>query len=1196
VATTDLFGRTTAFGLDGSPTRPYTWVTRDTSYGAAADSLFHVNGSRVVLPVNDWDSYTIDWASPISVGTAQFDFFIPVLATNDNYRGPIVLRLNPAGCAQPITLAVDDEWNWNGTYDPVDDPHYRIGSANGDGEDLDGTFTTIAVEPGNTYTAKVGWLANGKSGYKLWKTSDPEPADWMAVSITGETSSFSDQWLDFWYDSDSEVAYLDNLSFDDTEPDLPSGQFTLDAIIAPPEVCDDFARTVAAGLGTGPVGDYEFVPSTDPGTYVSTQSNEAFSALSVNGSNVVTNGSSQRHVYRLPLPAALDGTLEFDIWIPASHGTDGQPIWLVRLDSQSRSRGVGFEIDAVPGSTSDYYIFRDYNGGTGITWTPASPGNWYTVKFIYGQSGAITVLVKPQGSDDSAAEATTSGTLGVDNQGYGDILVIDTPTSFSGDILDNFCYRPIEVPPPGFTLDAVLRRTQVGSVTLDASFAYQRTGSITADAVLKAAIRNEFALRAFIKGDTTAEAGTHIRVGGVDITRDVIYKDAEFLTLVNGAPGSFRFSVRDNNRTRSFTDGAEVTLDIDGVRRFGGYVTQVTETYFFPVVDTSDVTKVQRLLTLIGVDYNILFSKRVLYDKGHPADVELRSWPAGTQDDTIIRYALDHYTDLYADGVVFDGVDHVGFPNPDHAGIVGSGGLYFGDFMHEVNRLIGAVWYLDPYKRLTFADVDVPNASVGLSDRPGPGQVGYREFRRSMSAAKMANDAFVWGAAQGWNRLAFSRATDAPSIAAHGLWQYGEFSTQMYKQASVDQRADSIVNGTPQSKRGGKDDQVSWELATFSTAFVVGQKVEIENEVWGVSDVVPIRRMRITFPVKNHARFDLGISHEIDEPWNIFESFFPRFRIPRFPITEIKDPPPQQLTCWVNPPEWLDDFNRNLINEAGCTSWGGYQWFPTGGVVGDDYGSAIKGSGAGDTPPSGWPDLPTVHTNFVLDGRMGIYLPTDYRQSNARASVVLPLSSTEDEIVVEFDAFISQATFNEFEGVSDGVGADMVTDLSIGFSGLNIDLIDESGPYTHIAGFDGGDFYTQRTAIDFSQFEDAPDVDLGGGSYISIGHTWVGTTGIWRNGVHVKIESHKFSSTQKTVKLTVGAVAIQQTLDYDDNHFSPQTLTIGFGIIAGLQSDDVPGPHTLTPYPSGDFYSRIENLRIQTTSGTCDVVAQCLNP
>ena len=444
-----------------------------------------------------------------------------------------------------------------------------------------------------------------------------------------------------------------------------------------------------------------------------------------------------------------------------------------------------------------------------------------------------------------------------------------------------------------FSLDAIIPGSASGSFTLDAVFS---TGFLRLDAVVKGTQSAGFALSAWIYSPRADPGGpgepgetplVSIIVDGEDITEDVILADATFTMLVNGAVGTCKLRVRDLDYTHSFASGSEITVDIDGRRKFGGYITQPKRMFAFPVDDMS-TNSAERFHVLEGVDYNILMTKRVLYNKDDPKRVELRSWAAGTRDDIIIRYVFDNYTDLPADGVTYQGVQHVGFPNPDHTGVVGSGGLRFVDAMREINRLISGVFYIDPYKDLNYVDVDEPDAEFGLSDDPTVGQVGYRDFEFSENGAKLANDALLWGAGLGARRMVFNRTQDAPSIAAHGRWQYGEFTTSIFRQASLDLRAETVVFGTPQSKRGGKDNQESWLATTFEPSFTAGQKVEIESIVHGIDDVVPIRRMTLTFPTQRSVKQILTLSHEIDEPWNIFEFWFPGFPpFPPFPPIEF---------------------------------------------------------------------------------------------------------------------------------------------------------------------------------------------------------------------------------------------------------------------------------------------------------------------
>lgn len=500
----------------------------------------------------------------------------------------------------------------------------------------------------------------------------------------------------------------------------------------------------------------------------------------------------------------------------------------------------------------------------------------------------------------------------------------DFDTAFQDDAFQDDAFQICTVTPT-FTLRSLFLRTQSASFSLDAAFrlfipssyfldAYilgltsatftlnaeiAQAQPFTLDAVIKAAQAASFALGAWIyspRADPTGpgEPGEtpliSIIVGGVDITDAVVFQDAKFTMLVNGAVGSCYLRVRDAEHTRNFTSGAEITVDIDGRRKFGGYILKPKRMLAFPADDTitDGPESVVRFHVLEGVDYNILFQKRVLYDHNSPADVGLREWPAGTRDDVIIRYVFDHYTDLGADGVTYNGVQHVGFPNPDKAGVVGSGGLRFGDAMREINRLISGVFYIDPFKDLNYVDVDIPDAEFGLSDVPTTGQVGYRDFDYTRNGSGLRNDALVWGAGLGSKDLTFGRVTDDPSIEEHGLWQYGEYTTALFRQTSVNLRAETVVYGTPQSKRGGKDDQESWTLTSFEPSFTAGQKVAIESEVHGFADVVPIRRMTLTFPTPTDIKQDLVLSHEIDEPWNMFEFLFPHIGVPGFEFPPIK--------------------------------------------------------------------------------------------------------------------------------------------------------------------------------------------------------------------------------------------------------------------------------------------------------------------
>src|SRR6185295_16478102 len=123
----------------------------------------------------------------------------------------------------------------------------------------------------------------------------------------------------------------------------------------------------------------------------------------------------------------------------------------------------------------------------------------------------------------------------------------------------------------------------------------------------------------------------------------------------------------------------------------------------------------------------------------------------------------------------------------------------------------------------------------------------------------LVNDALIWGVGGGSPTPVFSRLTSSASVTEHGTWQVGQTYAGAWKQATVDKIADSIINGSPLSKRGGKNDRVSVTVSTFTPGFLPAQKVTFTSAVHGFSDVIPIRRMEVTFPT-GHPKYRLTLS------------------------------------------------------------------------------------------------------------------------------------------------------------------------------------------------------------------------------------------------------------------------------------------------------------------------------------------------
>ena len=241
-----------------------------------------------------------------------------------------------------------------------------------------------------------------------------------------------------------------------------------------------------------------------------------------------------------------------------------------------------------------------------------------------------------------------------------------------------------------------------------------------------------------------------------------------------------------------------------------------------------------------GVDHNILLHKRVLYNKSDPTQ-PLTKFEAGTDDDVVIRYYMEPHTDLLADGITLDLVEHVGSPSTDFK-IDGRPGESIATFMRRMAFNTGAIFYIDPDGKLVFCDVDTPNAPFGLSDQPTSGEIGGRNMEILHNGSRLVNDALVWGAGQGTDHMIFSRSTDTTSITTHGRWQTGLLSTAMFRQETADRTASSYVYGSPQSKRGGKDDAVSVLATVFEPGLRVAQKLPVRSTVFSFEDVIPLRR------------------------------------------------------------------------------------------------------------------------------------------------------------------------------------------------------------------------------------------------------------------------------------------------------------------------------------------------------------------
>lgn len=397
-----------------------------------------------------------------------------------------------------------------------------------------------------------------------------------------------------------------------------------------------------------------------------------------------------------------------------------------------------------------------------------------------------------------------------------------------------------------------------------------------------------------------------IRVDGTDITDRILFGSASFESQMAAIPGTFQLTVKDDDQTLVFTTGDEITLDIDGTRVFGGYVTQVSQKFAFPVVDSSNASNVTaRQWSLRGVDYNILFDKRTLRNTSDYYH-HLGTFSAGSMAGALIRDSLTTFLDIPSGFDLTTEVDDVVTPNPDSVGAWLEQGSTWRKQMEDFARW-GAVYYLNAQKKLIFKAVEESEAKWQISDKPNlypiPSGYGYkptygfREGEFTDDGTLIVNDALVWGGSEWSNGIVFARRQDATSIATRGRWQHAETHFgQLKSQAQVDNRANVIVDGTVSGTSGPLTRGLTSPQATARVTWF-NHKVPTDPNAGGAKshlrpgDVVtfilytlgadvahprimnlPLRSVRISFPGLDpdgnaYVQFEGYFGLQISDPW-----------------------------------------------------------------------------------------------------------------------------------------------------------------------------------------------------------------------------------------------------------------------------------------------------------------------------------------
>jgi len=133
-----------------------------------------------------------------------------------------------------------------------------------------------------------------------------------------------------------------------------------------------------------------------------------------------------------------------------------------------------------------------------------------------------------------------------------------------------------------------------------------------------------------------------------DITNSVLIRSVRLESSSWAQPGTWQATVRDMDQSQSFVTGKRIIWRLDGITFYGGFLTQVIKTFAIPVDDTTNPSSVKtRQFQLKGVDYNILFDKRVVRDGGETPNYQTHIPKfSRTTDDVLVIRLCTQYLDL----------------------------------------------------------------------------------------------------------------------------------------------------------------------------------------------------------------------------------------------------------------------------------------------------------------------------------------------------------------------------------------------------------------------------------------------------------------------------------------------------------------------------------------------------------------------
>lgn len=401
-----------------------------------------------------------------------------------------------------------------------------------------------------------------------------------------------------------------------------------------------------------------------------------------------------------------------------------------------------------------------------------------------------------------------------------------------------------------------------------------------------------------------------ISQNGTDISDHILISQSRFQALANAVPGTFEIVCKDLTQELSFTTGDEITLDVDGRRLYGGYVMEVGRTHAFDADNTDDEDAYQnRLWRISGVDYNVLFDKRVIRDTGDYLSNDFATFAGSEYDGDLLTELLDNYIDVPAGFNTSFYMDNVAQPVPSGTGtgLYRQQGTKLREQFTNFAQWSGAVWYISPNKNFHWHSLESIESRWGFSDQPNndtitsdPGfqdaYYGFREVAGTEDGSPIVNDALIWGGGvfAGSGGTTFAREENTASETAHGRWQVAEthFGEPGYGGGGgEDARASAIVNGPPGADALGQlkglrysqwDFRFAWHakdvplISGVPDHLTVGDLVHIQMNTFDITKLLPLRSLTITFPTNDvtgetHVRFDGEFSLNIDDPFTLWK-------------------------------------------------------------------------------------------------------------------------------------------------------------------------------------------------------------------------------------------------------------------------------------------------------------------------------------